>query len=41
MGRDISIDALLENHNLSYILDNYEADLIRDKIQSTETAIAV
>ena len=31
----------MEDPNLSYILDNYEADVARNKIQSTETALAV
>ena len=40
LGHNISIDAILEDPNLSNILNNDEADLTRDKIQSTETAIA-
>ena len=40
-GHNLSIDSILEDTNLSYILDNYEVDLTRDKIQSTETVIAV
>ena len=38
---NLSIDDLLEDPNLSYSLDKFNADLIRDKIQSTDTAIAV
>lgn len=41
MGHNLFIDAILEEPNLSYIIDNYEVDLIRDKIQSTDTTIAV
>ena len=41
LGHNLAVDAILEDPNLSYILDNYEADLTCDKIQSTETAIAV
>ena len=41
LGHNISIDAILEDANLSYSLDNFDADLTRDKIQSTYTAIAV
>ena len=36
---NLSIDDLLEDPNLSYSLDKFNADLIRDKIQSTDTAI--
>ena len=38
---NLSIYDLLEDPNLSYSLDKFNADLIRDKIQSTDTAIAV
>ena len=38
---NLSINDLLEDPNLSYSLDKFNADLIRDKIQSTDTAIAV
>ena len=41
MGHNHTIVSLLEDSNLIYILDNYEAELTKDKIQSTETAIAV
>ena len=40
-GNNLSIDAILENQNLSYILNKYEADLTRVKIQSTDASIAV
>ena len=36
-----TIASLLKDPNPIYILDNYEADLTKDKMQSTETAIAV
>ena len=41
LGHNPSIDAILEDPNLSYILKKYEADLTHDKIQSIETVIAV
>jgi len=41
LGHNQTISSLLEYLNLIYILDNYEAELTKDKIQSTETAIAV
>ena len=41
MGHNLSIDALLEDLNLGYMLDNHEADIIRDKIQNIDTTIAV
>ena len=41
LGHNQTISSLLEDLNLIYILDNYEAELTNDKIQSTETAIAV
>ena len=41
LGYNLSIDAILEDPHFSYTLDNYEADLTREKIQSTETAITV
>ena len=41
LGHNQTIASLLEDPNLIYILDNYEAELTKDKIQSTETAIAV
>ena len=41
LGHNLSIDALLEDSNFSYILKKIDADLTRDKIQSTDTAIAV
>ena len=37
----LSIDVLLEDPNLGYSLDKFDADLTRDKIQSTDTAITV
>ena len=40
LGHNISIDTILEDPNLSNILNNDETDLTRDKIQNTETAIA-
>ena len=41
VGHNQTIASLLEDPNLVYILDNYDAALTKDKIQSTETAIAV
>ena len=41
LGYNLSIDAILEDPHFSYTLDNYEANLTREKIQSTETAITV
>ena len=41
LGHNQTVASLLEDHNLIYILVNYEAELTKDKIQSTETAIAV
>ena len=41
LGHILSIDTLLEGPNLSYSLDKFDADLTRDKIQSTDTAILV
>ena len=41
LGHNQIIASLLEDPNLVYILDNYEADLTKDKIQSTETTITV
>ena len=41
LGHNLSIDAIVEDPNLSYIIDNYEAYLTLGKIQSTETAIAM
>ena len=41
LGHNQTIASLLEDSNLVYILDNYEADLTKDKIQSTETTIIV
>ena len=41
LGHNLSIDAIFEDTNLSYILDNCELDLTHDKKQSTDTAIAV
>ena len=41
LGHNLSIDALLEDPNLGYSLEKFDADLTRDKIQSTDTAIAV
>ena len=41
LGYNLSIDAILEDPHFSYTLDNYEADLTREKIKSTETAITV
>ena len=32
LGHNLSIDAILEDPNLSYSLKNFEADLTRDKI---------
>ena len=40
-GHNLSVDAILGDPNLSYILDNNEVDLTRDKIQSIDTTIAV
>ena len=40
-GHNLSIDTILEDPNLSYILNKYEADLTRDKIQSIDKVIAV
>ena len=39
LGHNQTTASLLEDPNLSYILDNYEANLTENKIQSTETAI--
>ena len=33
LGYNLSIDAILEDPHFSYTLDNYEADLTREKIQ--------
>ena len=41
MGHNLSIDDILEDSNLSYILDNHESDLIREKIQSIDMEISV
>ena len=41
LGHNLYIDALLEDLNLGYILDNHEANLKRDKIQSIDTEIIV
>ena len=41
LGYNLSIDATLEDPNISYILDNHEADLTHDKIQSIDTTITV
>ena len=41
LGHNLSIDAILENPNLVYSLKQIDADLTRDKIQSTDTAIVV
>ena len=41
MGHNQTIASLLEDPNHIYILDNYEAKLTKEKIQSTETAITV
>ena len=32
LGRNLSIDAILEDPNLSYIIDNYQVYLTRGKI---------
>ena len=32
---------MLEDPNLIYILNNHEADITRDKIQSTDTTVTV
>ena len=39
LDHNLSIDAFLEDPNLSYSLEKFDADLIRDKIQSTDTVI--
>ena len=41
LGHNQTIASLLEDPNHIYILDNYEAKLTKEKIQSTETAITV
>ena len=41
LGHNQTIASLLEDPNLIFILDNYDAALTKYKIQSTETAIAV
>ena len=41
LGHNQTIALLLEDSNLIYILDNYEVELTKNKIQSTETAIVV
>ena len=41
LSHNLSIDAILEDPYLSYSLDNFEADLTRDNIESIDTAIAV
>ena len=41
LGYNQPITPMLEDSNLSYILDNYKADLTRHKIQSTDTATAI
>ena len=41
LGHNLSIDALLEDPNLGYSLEKFDADLTRDKIQSTDIVIAV
>ena len=41
LGQNVSIDAILEDPYFSYSLDNFEADLTRNNIQSTDIVIAV
>ena len=41
LGHNQTIVSLLEDPNLIYILDKYEAELTKDKIKSTETEIVV
>ena len=41
LGHNLSIESLLEDPNLGYSLEKFDTDLTRDKIQSTDTAIAV
>ena len=41
LGHNLSIDSLLEDSNLGYSLEKFDADLTCDKIKSTDTAIAV
>jgi len=40
LGHNLSIDAHLEDPNISYSLEKFDADSTRDKIQSTDTKIA-
>ena len=41
LGHNFSIDALLEDPNPSYSLKKFDTDITHDKIQSTDTVIAV
>ena len=41
LGHNFSIDALLEDPNPSYSLKQFDTDITHDKIQSTDTVIAV
>ena len=41
LGYNQTIDTLLEDPNLSYILNNHEVELARDKIYHIYTVIAV
>ena len=41
LGYNQPIASMLEDHNFSYILDNYKADLTKHKIQSIDTATAI
>ena len=41
LGHNLSIDAILEDPYFSFSLDNFEADLTRDNIESIDTTIAV
>ena len=35
LGHNLFIDSILQDPNISYSLDNFDADLTRDKIEST------
>ena len=41
LDHNLSIDALLEDSNLGYSVEKFDADLTRDRIQSIDTVIAV
>ena len=41
LGYNQNVASMLEYPNLSYILDSYEADLTKDKIQSIDTITPV